>query len=293
MRRWLAIGMARGAAAAAMALASAAPASGQILASGHGPVFGLATPTNGQGAWSFDFGVMGRRGEADSGAMSRVMLGYGFTPDLQVTVSAPMVFSSAPLPPGRMTGMMPASGDFETMVGWRFHRQGLDVGMRFESTAYGSVIVPGPQRAAGLAGELRRAPGTFLGAATGMASRSHYLWGGVGYSRFAERDGDRRADILSYTAVWGYRPPALRRDYPHWDWRMMAELTGERSGPMRHDGAPMPGTGGHQVLVGPSVLGLYKNYGISGGVQLPIYRDVPPAQPRERFRYGVNFSYFF
>jgi hypothetical protein len=263
------------------------------FASGHGPVFGLATPTNGQGAWSFDFAVMGRIGEEDDGAMSRVMLGYGFTPDLQITLSAPVVFSTAPLPPGRMTGMMPASGDFEAMLGWRFHRQGVDVGTRFESTAYASVILPGPQRPAGVAGELNRAPGTFLGAVTGVASRSHYLWGGLGYTRFAERGGDRRPDIFAYSAVWGYRPPALRKDYPHWDWRVMAELTGERSGRMLHTGVPMPGTGGHQILLGPSALGLYKNYGISGGVQFPIYRDFPAAQPRERVRYAVNFSYFF
>jgi hypothetical protein len=31
-------------------------------ASGHGPVFGMATPTNAKGAWSADWGVMGRVG---------------------------------------------------------------------------------------------------------------------------------------------------------------------------------------------------------------------------------------
>ena len=29
-------------------------------AAGHGPIFGLATPTNSQGEWSFDTGVFGR-----------------------------------------------------------------------------------------------------------------------------------------------------------------------------------------------------------------------------------------
>ena len=28
-----------------------------MLASGHGPLFGLATPTNSQGEWSFDEGI--------------------------------------------------------------------------------------------------------------------------------------------------------------------------------------------------------------------------------------------
>jgi hypothetical protein len=30
------------------------------FAAGHGPVFGLATPTNSQGEWSFDAGLFGR-----------------------------------------------------------------------------------------------------------------------------------------------------------------------------------------------------------------------------------------
>ena len=30
------------------------------VASGHGPVFALATPTNSQGEWSFDAGLFGR-----------------------------------------------------------------------------------------------------------------------------------------------------------------------------------------------------------------------------------------
>jgi hypothetical protein len=266
---------------------------GLAYGSGHGPVFGMATPTNAAGTWSFDLGLMGRLAEADDGAMARLMLGYGITEDVKVSVSAPLVFSSAPLPPGRMAGMMPGSGDIETLLAWRFHRQGLDIGTRFESTAYGGLVLPGPQRPAGVAGDLRRAPGVYTSVVTGLASRSHYLWAGAGYTRFAEARGDRQADVLMYSGVWGYRPPAWRKDYPHADWRFMVELTGERSGRIWHGGVRMPGIGGHQVLVGPSMLGLYRNYGIAGGVQMPVYRDLREAQPRERLRYAVNFSYFF
>jgi hypothetical protein len=35
-------------------------------ASGHGPVFGLATPTNPRGGWSLDFNLMGRAGARDA-----------------------------------------------------------------------------------------------------------------------------------------------------------------------------------------------------------------------------------
>ncbi|MGH9159488.1 MAG: hypothetical protein ACRD2X_05840 [Vicinamibacteraceae bacterium] len=262
-------------------------------ASGHGPLFGMTTPTNAAGGWALDIGLMGRTGDGDDGAMTRAMLTYGFTEDLQLSGSAPLVFASAPFSPARGTAMMPGTGDFEAIGAWRFHRQGTAVGTRVESTAYAGPIVPGPQKPAGMAGDLRRAPGVYTAIASGIASRSHYVWGGIGYTRFAERSGDRRPDIFSYSAVWGYRPPPLRKEYPHWDWRVFLELTGEKSGNLRRDGVEHQGTGGHQVLLGPTALGIYKNYEIEGGVQFPVYRDLGARLQRETIRYAVNVSYFF
>jgi hypothetical protein len=264
-----------------------------LSASGHGPVFGLTTPTNAKGAWAVDFGVMGRAGDGEDGAMARAMLTYGFTEDLQLSVSAPVVFASAPFAPARGTAMMPGSGDVEAIGAWRFHRRGTGVGRRFESTAYGGLILPGPQKPAGMARDLRRAAGVYTAVATGVASRSHYVWAGVGYTRFAERGGDQRSDLFSYSAVWGYRPPALRKEYPHWDWRVFVELTGEKSGNLRRTGVEHLGTSGHQILLGPTALGIYKNYAIEGGVQFPVYRDLGARLQRETVRYAVNVSYFF
>lgn len=264
-----------------------------LSASGHGPVFGLTTPTNAKGAWAVDFGLMGRTGDGEDGAMARAMLTYGFTEDLQLSVSAPLVFASAPFAPARGTAMMPGSGDVEAIGAWRFHRRGTGIGRRFESTAYGGLIVPGPQKPAGMARDLRRAPGLYTAVATGVASRSHYVWAGAGYTRFAERGGDQRSDVFSYSGVWGYRPPALRKEYPHWDWRVFVELTGEKSGNLRRTGVEHLGTGGHQILLGPTALGIYKNYAIEGGVQFPVYRDLGARLQRETVRYAVNVSYFF
>ena len=190
--------------------------------------------------------------------------------------------------------MMPGGGDLEGIVAWRFHRQGTNVGARFESTAYGGVIVPGPQQPAGLVGTFDRAAGLYTGAATGFASRGTYVWVGAGYTRFGETPvRDRRPSVVSYSAVWGYRPPAMRREYPHWDWRAFLEMTGEKSSTAEHLGAPMPGTDAHQIFVGPSVLGIYKNYAIEAGVQLPAYRNAGARLQEERFRYAINVSYFF
>jgi hypothetical protein len=261
--------------------------------SGHGPVFGLTTPTNAKGGWSADLGLMGRVGGQNSGAMFRAMLAYGITGDFQISLSGPVVFSSAPVVPGRVTGMMAASGDFEALAAWRFHRQGPKLGMRFESTAYAGLIVPGPQRPPGMLRDLRSAPGVYSALATGVASRSHYLWGGAGLVRFAERRGDRRPSVFLYSLVWGYRPPRWRKEYPRWDWRVFLEMTGEDSGRVRRAGISMPATGGHQVFLGPAALGIYKNYAIEAGWQTPIHRRVQPAHQTERFRFALNFSYFF
>jgi hypothetical protein len=60
-----------------------------------------------------------------------------------------------------------------------------------------------------------------------------------------------------------------------------------------HSGAPMPNTGSRVTLVGPSMLLLYKAYGIEGGVLFPVNQQVNGIQPTERFRFGLNFTYFF
>ncbi len=270
-----------------------AAVTGTAAGSGHGPVFGLATPTNGKGAWTLDLGTMTRIGSDADGVMSRAMLSYGVTEDLQFSLTTPYIFSSAPLPPSRGTSMMSATPDFEGIGAWRFQRKGANVGTRFESTVYGGLIVPGPQRPKGMLGTLKRAPGLYTAVSTGMASRSHYLWGGVGYTRFAEAGGDRRPDLLTYSFVWGYRPRPLRKEYPHWDWRGFLEMTGEKSDAARRAGLVMAGTAGHQIFLGPSVLGIYKNQAIEAGIQFPIFRDVGSRFEREKFRIAINFSHFF
>jgi hypothetical protein len=55
----------------------------------------------------------------------------------------------------------------------------------------------------------------------------------------------------------------------------------------------MANSGGHVLMVGPTALLLYKAYGIEGGVQFPVYQQTNGTQPHERFRVGVNVSYFF
>jgi hypothetical protein len=67
----------------------------RLHAADHGPVFGLATPTNPKGGWSFDLGVNGRGFDASA---LEAQLSYGLTQNLKLAVSGPVVFASGRLP---------------------------------------------------------------------------------------------------------------------------------------------------------------------------------------------------
>jgi len=259
----------------------------EAIASGHGPVFGLATPTNSQGEWSFDQGVFGRSTSVGSQASIRELVGYGFTPHLTLSFTLPAVVGETRLPPTRIQ----PGDDFDSTVAWRFQHRATKVGTRLESTAFAGLAVPGPQSGFTGVAKTTSAPGFMVGAVTGRASLSHYVWLGATFTKFAEHSGDRRPDVFDYSLVYGYRPPKWRRTPDKWDWRLFLELVGERSNKFLQGDATVANTQAHQVFVGPSALGIYRNYTVSFGAQFPIYRDVGSDWPKERVRFAVNFSY--
>jgi len=272
----------------AVAVSTPAPS----WAAGHGPVFGGATPTLGKGGWSFDQVWMGSITDTNDGTeqLLRSMISFGVTEDFQISGSLPIAIAGGDrMPMGRMMAMMPFSRDFEGLASWRFHRQNVGEGARFESTAHIGGSVPLQSQRAGM----RTAPSAYAALASGYASRAHYFWLGGGYQRPTDDAGHRFGDVKFYSVVYGYRPKALRLDYPKPDLRFFVEAVGEATGRATHGGAPMVDSGGHVLMVGPTALLLYKAYGIEGGVQFPLYQRTNGTQPQERFRVGVNVSYFF
>ncbi len=260
---------------------------GSAFASGHGPVFGFATPVNSQGEWSFDFGLFGRNAAVGSQLTARSMLAYGVTPQVQLSIVPPALIQQGSLPMSTMSG-----GEFQGTFTWRFHHQPNAVGRRFESTASVGLIVPGPQDDFGMFRGIHSAPGVNVWAASGIASRSSYVWIGAGLMRFGERSGDQRPTVVSTSVVYGYRPRSWRSDAHQWDWRMFGEMTAEHVGQTQRAGLLMPGSDANQIFVGPSVLAIYKFLGISGGVQFPAYRDIGSVFRKERARFAINISYF-
>ncbi|WP_433973444.1 hypothetical protein [Tunturiibacter lichenicola] len=185
-----------------------------------------------------------------------------------------------------------SGSEWSAGASWRFFHSVNSVGKRIESTASLGVVVPGPQLDSGVLASLHRAPGVAGTLATGLASRSQYLWAGIGYTRFAEASEDLRPDTISWSGVYGYRPAKLRRGYGQWDYRGFAEFTGEHTGNVLKSDTILPGSSTTTVWLGPSVLAILKDVAISGGVQGPIFRDASDSiYGREHLRFAINFSY--
>src|ERR1700747_739490 len=89
------------------------------FADGHGPVFGLATPTNSAGEWSFDAGVFGRANDFGQQASVRGLIGYGVTPPLTLVLTAPGVAGDLSLTPTRIQ----PGADFDAGLNWRFQHR--------------------------------------------------------------------------------------------------------------------------------------------------------------------------
>jgi hypothetical protein len=263
-----------------------------VQASGHGPLFGAATPTLGKGGWQFDQAWMGQavKSPEKGGQILRSMIGFGVTEKLQISMSLPVpLVRSQMLPSGRMMSMMSYNQDVETLAGWRFQTRPVGHGARLESTMYVGGTVPLTSHTAGI----RNAPAGSIGLTSGYASRSHYFWAGASYQHTLQRAGDRFGAVTSWSLVYGYRPPAWRLDYPKPDLRVFVEAVGDSTARTRRGHSAMVNTGGRVMLVGPTALLLYKAYGLAGGILFPVHQRLNGTQPGERFRFGVNFTYFF
>ena len=198
--------------------------------------------------------------------------------NIKIAVSGPIVFQADPFARSSITTNTPPSGDFSGLVWWRFQKKDF-AGKPIESTAMAGALVPGPQQETGLYRGLHNGPGYLIGAVTGVASRSRYVWVGSSYQRYAESRGDRRPDLLTYTAVYGYRPFSWRTVYPRWDWRVFAEFTGERTGLLRRQNFELPGSAAKQMFPSIAIRGSF--------TPKERYRCVPNCQPLQSNCSGV------
>jgi hypothetical protein len=259
-----------------------------LWASGHGPVFGAATPTLGRGGWSIDQAYTFRGGEGDdrqSQQMFKTMVSFGITETVQVSGSIPVAMSDG-LNPSRMMSAMSSEREFEGLLAYRFQRRVIGIGGRQESTLYVGGTLPMEDQRAGL--PVRAS--VVVQAATGYASRAHYAWLGGGIQHFLEDDDARQGASRFVTFVYGYRPPPLRVEPGKPDLRFFVEMTAEDRTDGHMSGVELQ-DGGRTVFIGPTSLLVYKAIAVEGGVLFPVYQRT--QQARERVRLAVNFAYFF
>jgi hypothetical protein len=122
-----------------------------VLASGHGPVFGAATPTLGRGGWSVDQAWTCRADDNEQRQqMLKTMLSFGITENLQLSGSFPLAMTDGLLPPARMMSAMSSDREFEGLAAYRFQRRVVGIGGRQESTAYVGGTAPFERRRNGL-----------------------------------------------------------------------------------------------------------------------------------------------
>ena len=274
----------------AAVIGSALVAPSRVLASGHGPLFGAATPVLGKGGWAFDAAWMARSSEDAFAQTLRTMISFGVTEDLQLSASVPFdIGEHPPLPGARMMAMMSSQPEFEVLAGWRVHSRPVGVGGRFETTVYAGATLP----LADGSGVHELTPSLEVAASTGFVSRAHYVWIGAGHQQYLERADGRPSNVTSYSVVYGFRPAAWRLEYPKPDVRLLAEVVGERVSEARHHGVRNQFSGGHTLFAGPTVLALYKAYALEAGVLFPVYRDMRISERKEHLRVAVNFAWFF
>jgi hypothetical protein len=259
------------------------------FASGHGPVFGATTPTLGKGGWSLDTAWTLRAGEtATSEQMLKSMISFGVTENLQLSASLPIAMTSATLPGARMMSLMSNEREFEMLAGYRFQRRVVGIGGRQESTVYAGWTAPFESTREGVGAS----PSLYLGAATGYASRSHYIWVGAGLQQYAEKGSDQLGGGRFASVVYGFRPKPLRVEAHKPDARVFVETTAEDRQPDRVGGIRQA-TGARSVFVGPTTLILYKAFAFETGVLFPAYQRVDAGRTKEHLRVAVNVSYFF
>ena len=262
----------------------------QVEAQGHGPIYGLQTPTLAKGGINMSAAGMSIATEDDASYMLRYTFFYGITEDLQVTLTTPTVIERLEnAPRTRGNSMMPSNGDIEAALWYRFFSNAFGVGKRFESTAILGVSAPTED----VRGQVNVGNSIHGAISTGYASRTWYAWLGGGYQYYFEKDNEQLGDLPYASMVIGYRPDVFMGDYPKPDWRVFIESLVEFPGDNKYTGQQnFTDERSKKVLVGPSFLGLYGAWGISFGALFPVVQDLTPKAIKENYRVSINLSYW-
>ncbi|EAR16203.1 hypothetical protein RB2501_04875 [Robiginitalea biformata HTCC2501] len=261
-----------------------------VNAQGHGPLYGLQTPTLAKGGVDLNVASMSLSTENETSYMLRYLFSYGITEDLQINLTTPtMIERLDNAPRTRGNSNMPANGDIEASLWYRFFSNAYGVGKRFESTAILGVSAPTDD----VRGQVNVGNSIHGAISTGYASRTWYVWLGGGYQYYFEKDNEQLGDLPYASVVVGYRPNIFMGDYPKPDWRIFIETVAEFPGDNKYNEQQnFRDSRSKKVLMGPSFLGLYGAWGISFGALFPVVQDLTPSSIKENYRVSINLSYW-
>ena len=261
-----------------------------LNAQGHGPLYGLQTPTLARGGVDLNVASMSLSTENETSYMLRYLFSYGITEDFQISLTTPtMIERLDNAPRTRGNSNMPANGDIEASLWYRFFSNAFGVGKRFEGTAVLGVSAPTDD----VRGQVNVGNSIHGAISTGYASRTWYAWLGGGYQYYFEKDNEQLGDLPYASAVVGYRPNIFMGDYPKPDWRIFLETMAEFPGDNKYNGQQnFSDSRSNKVLMGPSFLGLYGAWGISFGALFPVVQDLTPSAVKENYRVSINLSYW-
>lgn len=261
-----------------------------IFSQGHGPLYGLQTPTLAKGGVDLNVAGMSLGTEEGSSYMLRYLFSYGITEDLQVNLTTPtMIEPLENAPRTRGNSNMPANGDIEASLWYRFFSNAFSVGKRFEGTAVIGIATPTDNIRAGV----NTSKSLHAAISAGYASRTWYAWLGGGYQYYFEKEDEQLGDLPYVSGVVGYRPDIFMGDYPKPDWRIFIESLAEFPGQNKYlDQQNYDDSRSKKLFVGPSFLGLYGAWGISVGGLVPVIQDLSPGAIKENYRVSLNLSYW-
>ena len=177
-----------------------------------------------------------------------------------------------------------------SIVGWRFQRRAVGAGARLESTVFVGGTVPVQEyRTDGMLA----APRCMRSVASGYASRTHYFWASGGYQHFGERRGrpDGR-QLLLQRCLW-LSPAVSARRLSEAGPALLCRSCRRAHRPR----ACITGSSWSRAAAIPSWSGRRRcsstsSTGSKPASSFPVYQQTN-FQPEEKFRFGVNFTYFF
>jgi len=209
---------------------------------------------------------------------------YGVTANWTVSTDIPLVdkINTA----NRSSGL----GDVQVRTKYRFLRTDLP-GQQYSTTALFQVKLP--------TGNDNKSPKLGSGSTDFVGGLLHGLESRRWYYNVAARyrhntkggGGLKKGDKVLFDLVAGVRPILTHYKAP--DTVLFLELNSENSRRDERHGNKIANTGGRDLFLSPGIFWTTGVYALTGGVQIPIAKNLNGNQPASDYRFRLSMKYEF